>query len=890
MDNEEKDSKLTEVKDKAVDYGKKAAKETAKTTVKTVAKTILKAIKMILIKLGWPLIFIIIGAVIVLEIIDIVADAAQAGMDAIGDLVASISYSEEDGAIVVENEAIDTILNSIYESDIDPESIGLLGEVEGAMTEEEYQEALRRYLRKYYEAQVTTETLNLYHNESTEDKAYGSVYVYRANGENETDNRRNLTYIPYEQMQEYQANGNMDALNYFSIDANGNLVVAGTTQVTVERGSNENNLSVDNDNSSTGVTLVNINYKNVISPYSTKLTFLIDLLLTSQNPEFVSAVADLIRDSRIEITIMDNVSTNVREETYTYTPMRKWEETVAPETNSIDEEPQTVLRREAGEPVTEITRTTTVTTTPSFKPTYVKTWFCEQTINYIKKTDGPNSTESDPQHIPDEEPAGNEGEWRANQTITTVETKTIEKYEESTRGDVVDIIGEPEDAERYENNEIDTPTFVGLMATSFRLPNTTRYTEPGLNIVGLDDTLFYLLQKNQDLQNMEHLMRYALYKYTGNSYGVTELDGSLFEIQDFSTVTLGGSGLLKEYIRYWEHSSPPPTNADGTKYIIETGSAGEPVVGYGIDINTHGQEFINAGYSIEIGAEVDVEFVDAIEDRIREEYYTDIKNRTSGLNLTEYQLHALTSRAYNCGVGGAVATLRGSPSMNFVNSYNTYWNDETDNQFEEKNSNANFNHSLYTQYMSKPVTSDGEYLSGLERRRKSEWTLFQTGYYAELDQWYTDSGDILSAADQLHQAQTGWRYSTSGGLLTSGNIELAINNPNAATCCATYVSSVLYLAGCFTEEQMNSFNYNSSNALYNFLTSNGWQVINSYSELQAGDVVFMDTNGGARDITHVQLYAGDGGWYNAGSDSAIQGDAPKYYDIGSQFMVALRQN
>ena len=91
---------------------------------------------------------------------------------------------------------------------------------------------------------------------------------------------------------------------------------------------------------------------------------------------------------------------------------------------------------------------------------------------------------------------------------------------------------------------------------------------------------------------------------------------------------------------------------------------------------------------------------------------------------------------------------------------------------------------------------------------------------------------------------------------------------------------------------MNSFNYNSSNGLYNFLLDNGWQSINSYSELQAGDIVFMDTDGGSRDITHVQIYAGDGLWYNAGATEAIQRASP--YSQGDlaepRFMVALRPN
>ena len=158
-----------------------------------------------------------------------------------------------------------------------------------------------------------------------------------------------------------------------------------------------------------------------------------------------------------------------------------------------------------------------------------------------------------------------------------------------------------------------------------------------------------------------------------------------------------------------------------------------------MDIENSGykQVFINAGYPTNVGGEVDKEFVDSIEDEIISNSIEQVKSKTSGLNLTGYQINALVSRAYNCGVGGAIDTQRGSPSLNFLSSYQNYWKQERDDKFEDKDNNADFNHSLYTQYMSKPVTSDGTYMAGLERRRKSEWTLFQTGYYDVLDKWHT---------------------------------------------------------------------------------------------------------------------------------------------------------
>ena len=113
-------------------------------------------------------------------------------------------------------------------------------------------------------------------------------------------------------------------------------------------------------------------------------------------------------------------------------------------------------------------------------------------------------------------------------------------------------------------------------------------------------------------------MRYILYKYTGQDYGVTSFDFSIYNAKDFTTV--GGSrgvDLLKEYIHQWENAGGAPTNADGTKYIIHDDGYGHATVGYGIDIFNGGYAtlFEQAGYPTSIGGEVDKDFVDALEEQ-----------------------------------------------------------------------------------------------------------------------------------------------------------------------------------------------------------------------------------------------------------------------------------
>lgn len=150
---------------------------------------------------------------------------------------------------------------------------------------------------------------------------------------------------------------------------------------------------------------------------------------------------------------------------------------------------------------------------------------------------------------------------------------------------------------------------------------------------------------------------------------------------------------------------------------------------------------------------------------------------------------------------------------------------------------------------------------------------------------FSAAGDILKAADQVHRDEMTWTYSI-GGDLRWNDIEASLNNPNKVTCCATFVSCALYVAGCFTAEEFNKeCGYNSAQGLYDFLEKKGWTRINSYSELQAGDVVWLYGIS-----AHVQLYAGDGTWYNAGSTGAIQRPSPYSDNASGDFVCAMRKN
>lgn len=152
---------------------------------------------------------------------------------------------------------------------------------------------------------------------------------------------------------------------------------------------------------------------------------------------------------------------------------------------------------------------------------------------------------------------------------------------------------------------------------------------------------------------------------------------------------------------------------------------------------------------------------------------------------------------------------------------------------------------------------------------------------------------ILEGAEKVHTMyeKNGWAYYTSLGQLRWNDIEYSTNNPSKMTCCATFVGSALYVGGVFSASELNKsqYNYNSQLGIDTLCKEHGWTKITSYGSLAAGDIVIMSGPGGGSTPGHVQIYAGNGTWYNAGSTNAIQRENPYASDASGRFLWAWRK-
>lgn len=552
-----------------------------------------KVRRTILVLLLIPIIVIVALGMSLFSVFGTIGDTIQNVVHSFIDLFKIVD--DWDGSIKIKDEDISKVIKEIENLGFDMDDLWLLGDIEKEDTDNEetlkkkQEEAAKKYIRKFLEAQLVTETPHyepvIASGNAYNQKTYGQVYIYRANDQeyiNENSKATPMSWMSYSTMQEEAAKNNEKGLNaiknHYSIDDEGKLVIAQWTKIETTGKADEVIIS-----------LKHIDYKSAISQYTTPMNFFIYLTMVSQNPEFVSAVTDMVKNSRIELTIMDTKTVNVEEEKYSFT--RNTKTTHETKRQGVVINTYTTSRSRG---VEQTTTTTTTTVVPTPKITYAKTWFSEQRItykianqdpyhNYEKYTENEDSSLADDAE-PGDPQANGSTSWNTNKCreITTDVTGTT--YKEETRGNVIDKTGEKgsngvtQDSYKNERRQVknnftvdDKTTFLGLLDDYFKIPNSNRYEAAGkTNMVSGAEWLFGLMEKDGRLQNLEQVMRYVMYKYTGKEYGVKELDLSIFNIRDFSDLTSVG---LK--VKVGETGAPETLTKQQIEEIISKRFSGE---------------------------------------------------------------------------------------------------------------------------------------------------------------------------------------------------------------------------------------------------------------------------------------------------------------------------
>jgi len=226
-----------------------------------------------------------------------------------------------------------------------------------------------------------------------------------------------------------------------------------------------------------------------------------------------------------------------------------------------------------------------------------------------------------------------------------------------------------------------------------------------------------------------------------------------------SSSSASGMELLRQFVSHWEgHEGMADENMNKTSdesvakyYYVDDIGDGVLTVGHGVNINAHMSEVKEATGkdSFAVGDWLEKSAIDKVQISILERFLEKVKTEMSGLNLTEYQLHALTDRCYVKG------NVNGTSS-----AYKQYWNQENDDKYEQLYEQYKDNQSANSEITSKidfenpffknhldiyvSPTFDAKW-PGYEPRQKSEFVLFSGGYYSPMSKFWSQSlspGDI----------------------------------------------------------------------------------------------------------------------------------------------------
>ena len=141
------------------------------------------------------------------------------------------------------------------------------------------------YLSNWMEAEIVTSYPYM-----GGDGLQGVITVQSRNTDGTTTD---LTYTELENMENMLANGDANAKNYFSTSGS-NMITAKTVYAS---------------DGTTSIQRNEFNYEMMVAAYSTPFEFFVALCLITQSPEFVNELANYTKNTTIEITLLESLTT-----------------------------------------------------------------------------------------------------------------------------------------------------------------------------------------------------------------------------------------------------------------------------------------------------------------------------------------------------------------------------------------------------------------------------------------------------------------------------------------------------------------------------------------------------------------------------------------------------
>lgn len=371
--------------------------------------------------------------------------------------------------------------------------------------------------------------------------------------------------------------------------------VASWYQVTdkIEIEPNDLDSEVAEQNKTTyNMTTTNINYQQLVSGYTMPFEYLWSMLVMTEDKDFTMDLADLVYDSKIEITVHDNQTTNTNVDVYTYTRTKRTDteaKVTATGTKRVNKTTETVRKVKTGswlgdegteDVVGNYTRTQTVTTitnTLDIAVTLADVWMAkfEQAYTHeipekIESTSNENLENIEYPDIsePSETKTGNKNNSRAKELLKQAKEELKDEHSLSSASGLINSVTEKiyykttnrkeqitntVESKKYKADAMkvsektqkrsDTYTEDNFV-TIFLDPNNTKAKN---GILSAEEWLFEMLEQNDSTKEMVDLTKYLLYKALDKDYGVTDYDFNALYRKNLTSV--GGGDYIVEITR-----------------------------------------------------------------------------------------------------------------------------------------------------------------------------------------------------------------------------------------------------------------------------------------------------------------------------------------------------
>ena len=679
-------------------FKKKNDSKNQKQIGKVLKKVIKNAIKSVVTKISLPIIIGGTGILAVILFFYSIGDKIEEAVDSVSDNISLIfSVNDESKNIEIDEEVLKEEYKRFENMGININKLGF-----GDDTEE--------YFRKLLEAEIVTSYPYM-----GGDGLQGIVYFERLQIDG---SKVQMEYISSSQFDEKLENNSNDFNKYFSLEEYEETTNAASGSA------NTGDDSTSDESTTTKKMRVKyakltpdgeyekdyIDYRAECSDkYSMPLGFTVPLSYIVQNPKFITAVVDLVKNSKIVITIAEEQTITTVEKS------REYNEMVITETKDKNGS----VKRDVSGPIPvkrQVDTTTTITYTSRYLTTLIDTWITTKSIPLSYDSTTTNTEES--QSVPDEENTVS----ISNGTVTTKKTgikeitNTTINVKSWTTGNA-EVTAELDKflslfvtpvAENGSTSSTTSP-YVKGDKVYYKLPNGTKQA-PYYKFINGRGMFLQFLSKTEKTQNHEILMKYAIYMLTGNDYyGVNSF--TFDDQSNMNSVTTGGSVGL-EFLKSWEGEAlwkyingktsyesyvSNFITADKTKYKCYSDSSSRPTsgpanwnFGFGVCHELNPGEWNTGdsyqgdpgvvGHYTELGINIKeyetkgMELEVTIVDQVMEKEYGVMRDRivkefqASGITLEQYQLDALTATDYLFGW-----SISSKKRANMVSAYIKYY-------------------------------------------------------------------------------------------------------------------------------------------------------------------------------------------------------------------------